>query len=166
MSTLVDSIRDLELHQWIALSHALFTCVLAGLIWTIQIVHYPLFAWVPSDAFTGSGSHEQPDSTGYEREHIRRITRVVAPLMLLELLAAIALVFLLPAVLRVPAIVALLALIAIWISTAAIQSPIHLKIAENPDRELIRKLVTTNWLRTMLWSMRAVFAIVLLPVVL
>ena len=169
MSALLDPLQGLSALQWVALVHALATCFLAGLIWTIQIVHYPLFAWVPPRAFTGQDTTDLPQTGtknhGYEREHIRRITAIVGPAMLLEMVTAAALAYLAPPELRVPAIAALLALFAIWISTATTQGPLHMKIAENADRALIRKLVNTNWLRTVLWSARAVVAIAILPAV-
>ena len=162
----VDQLQSLTPLHWVALTHAAITCFIAGLIWTIQIVHYPLFAWVPPRAFTGQDTTNQPNNQGYEREHMRRITLIVGPAMLLELITAIALTILIPAELRPIAIAALVALFIIWISTATTQGPLHMKIAETADRTLIRKLVNTNWLRTTLWSARSLTAIALLPAVL
>ena len=47
--------------------------MLTGLIWTIQIVHYPLFEQVGEDRFVR-----------YHERHMRRITWVAGPLMLIE----------------------------------------------------------------------------------
>jgi len=58
---------------WRIALHAASTWALVGLIWTIDVVHYPLFARV------GSGFR------AYHEEHMRRITPVVGPLMLAEL---------------------------------------------------------------------------------
>ena len=49
------------------LANAAVACALTGLIWTIQVVHYPLFARVG-----------EAEWRAYEREHQRRITLVVA----------------------------------------------------------------------------------------
>ncbi len=57
------------------------TCLLTGLIWTIQVVHYPLFAHVGRETFID-----------YQAKHARRITFVVGPLMLIEAATAIAMV--------------------------------------------------------------------------
>ena len=54
---------------------------MTGLIWFVQIVHYPLFLRVGADAFRT-----------FSAEHQRRTTRVVAPLMLLEIATATGLV--------------------------------------------------------------------------
>lgn len=58
---------------WRIALHAAATWALVGLIWTIDVVHYPLFAHV------GKGFR------AYHEEHMRRITPVVGPLMLVEL---------------------------------------------------------------------------------
>ena len=63
--------------------HALATVTIAGLIWFVQLVHYPLFPLVGASDFVR-----------YEREHTRRVTWIVAPLMILEAITAVALVLL------------------------------------------------------------------------
>ena len=50
---------------------------LAGLIWTIQVVHYPLFSRVGREGFAA-----------YEQAHSGMITPLVGPVMLAELAAA------------------------------------------------------------------------------
>ena len=67
------------------LSQFAVTCFLTGLIWTIQVVHYPLMAKVGASNFTE-----------YERLHANWITPLVGPAMLAELAAAFALVALRP----------------------------------------------------------------------
>jgi hypothetical protein len=42
----------------------------------------------------------------------------------------------------------------IWISTYFVQVPIHNLLSHKKDRDLIAKLVQTNWIRTMLWSFK------------
>lgn len=120
------------------------TLFLAGLIWTIQIVHYPLFADVDADNYTT-----------YQTRHMSRIAYVVAPVMLAELASGIYL-----ALFSIAGInsnyfrFGLLLVLLNWLSTLFIQSPIHGKLARNYDEKLIKKLVTTNWLRTFFWTLR------------
>lgn len=57
--------------------HYAATWALIGLIWTIQLVHYPLFAQVGRHTFKA-----------YHHRHTTQITWVVAPLMLMELITA------------------------------------------------------------------------------
>ncbi|MAJ47314.1 MAG: hypothetical protein CBC35_08705, partial [Planctomycetes bacterium TMED75] len=84
------------------------TLPLVGLIWTIQLVHYPLFELV--------GEESQVD---YQKEHMNRITWVVAPLMLIELVTVGLLWVLAP--FDVWAIVGALLVAVIWVSTVIIQ---------------------------------------------
>jgi hypothetical protein len=118
------------------------TLMLAGLIWTIQIVHYPLLARVGADVFIA-----------YEREHCTRITWVVAPLMFLELTSNLALAYLSG---WDPNVCGRLGLVfIIWFSTAFIQVPLHRRLGAGYDASAIRSLVRTNWIRTAAWSARA-----------
>ncbi len=55
--------------QWLPLAHLLATALLPGLIWFVQVVHYPLFAAVGQEGFHA-----------YERQHQRLKAFVVAPL--------------------------------------------------------------------------------------
>jgi hypothetical protein len=121
---------------------------LTGLIWIVQVVHYPLFASVGRDGFAS-----------YESAHARLITLVVGPAMLLELAAAVVLAFARPA--SVPAWAAWtgLALVAaIWVSTFLVQVPLHGTLAGGFDAEAHARLVATNWFRTAAWTARAVLA--------
>lgn len=118
---------------------------LAGLIWVVQVVHYPLFARVGAEGFTA-----------YESAHARLITLVVGPAMMVELAAALALVAIRPR--GVPAWAAwtcLALLAATWLSTAAIQVPLHATLARGFDPEAHARLVASNWARTACWSARA-----------
>ncbi|GHF42619.1 hypothetical protein HNQ07_002099 [Deinococcus metalli] len=126
--------------------HAAVTWVLVGLILTIQVVHYPLFARV------GAAGYAE-----YQREHVTRITWLVAPLMLAELATGAALALRPPP--TVPAASAALGLaliVMIWLSTAAVQAPVHGRLSHGFDAALHTRLVTSNWARTVLWLARGV----------
>lgn len=132
--------------------HAAATLYMTGLIWFVQLVHYPLM-----------GNVGRADYTDYQRQHERRTTRAVAPAMLIELITAAWLVVAVPDG-TAPWLTQLgLALvILIWLSTALLQVPCHKKLGRGFDPATHRKLVATNWLRTALWSVRGVIALVLL----
>ena len=126
--------------------HLVATLVMVGVIWFVQVVHYPLFAAVGA-----------ADSRAYAAEHGRRTTWVVAAPMLAELGTGLALVWRRPAVM--PAAwawlgVALLA--AVWASTAGLQVPRHAELAAGFDARAHRRLVRGNWLRTAAWTARGV----------
>lgn len=118
---------------------------LTGLIWTIQVVHYPLFARVGEAEFAA-----------YEAEHTGRITLIVGPMMLVELVAAVALVWARPA--EVPgwaAWVALGLVGVIWASTVFLQIPRHGELAGGFAAGAHGALVATNWIRTAAWTARS-----------
>lgn len=121
---------------------------MTGLIWFVQIVHYPLFSAVGGEAF-------RP----YHGRHVQRTTWVVAPVMLLELATALALPWLRPA--AVPGWVAWvgLALLAVaWTSTGLLQIPRHHELAARYGEGAYAALCRTNWIRTAAWTARGILA--------
>jgi hypothetical protein len=140
---------------YLFLIHLGSTCFMVGLIWLIQIVHYPLFARVGNDQFVR-----------YEREHSRLITYIVAPLMLTELGTGVGVGFLLIQSHPIAIIGNAILLAAIWISTFAIHVPLHKKLESGFDPALHERLVTTNWIRTFSWSVRGILLICLAPFIL
>ena len=134
-------------------AHLGATLFMTGLIWFVQIVHYPLFRQV------GKREYQK-----YQRTHVRLTTWVVGPPMLIELATGAALASGAAAGLLGPAWawtnLALLA--AIWLSTALLQSPAHAKLASGFSAAPHTLLVRSNWLRTLLWSLRSLVLLTLL----
>lgn len=128
----------------VLLLNAAVTLLLTGLIWTIQMVHYPLFARVGAAGWSV-----------YHAEHSARITLLVGPLMLAEVGLAFALVAAAPAERRTLAIAAGALVGLAWASTAFLSVPLHGRLAGTPDAALIASLVRTNWVRTVAWSFRS-----------
>jgi len=130
--------------------HAGVTCFLCGLAWTVQGVHYPLFALVDPASF--------PD---YERSHQIRMGRAVAPPMLLEL----ALAMVLPWIPGVPVGLAwsgLALVLAIWLRTWRVAVPCHRRLAHGFEPAVHRRLIRADRVRTFLWTGRAVLGLLLL----
>lgn len=131
--------------KWLLAANLCAALFLTGLIWTIQIVHYPLFTRVGPDHFAA-----------YEAGHTARITLIVAPAMILELAAAAGLVLLRPAGVPAWAAWVSLALVgAIWASTALLQIPRHSELAGGFNAAAHSALVATNWIRTGAWTARS-----------
>lgn len=121
------------------------TWYLVGLIWMVQQVHYPLFDRV--------GQTEFPR---YASDHGRLITPIVAVPMLVELLTAGWLV-LLSTKTETPTGVLWLGLalvMIIWLTTAFVSVPCHQRLGLGFDAAAYTKLVTSNWIRTIAWSIR------------
>lgn len=130
--------------------HWAATFALLGVIWAVQCVLYPLFARVPSAQFAD-----------YHAEHVRRVTRVVAPLMLLEAASGIVLVAGLG--LRTPVGLSLFPLGVVWASTFFIQVPLHRRLATGWSAARVRQLVRGNWIRTAAWTLRGILVSTTLP---
>ena len=131
--------------DFLFLVHVASTLFLAGLIWTIQVVHYPLFANVGESGYAA-----------YQTSHMSRITYIVAPVMLAELGTAIYFAFVNYEPIDAKFFWLGFALVLIiWVSTAFLQSPIHGRLAEKFDTDLVSKLVLTNWIRTVAWTIRS-----------
>ena len=134
---------------WLVLAHLFATLTMFGVIWTVQVVHYPLFAGVGSDGFTA-----------YEASHQARITWIVLPAMLLELGTALLLVVRRPDVVPPWLVWVGLTLVGVvWLSTAFVQVPLHTTLSAGFDGNAHTRLVTTNWIRTVAWSLRAGLAL-------
>jgi hypothetical protein len=123
------------------LLHAITTWVLCGLIWTIQVVHYPLFGDVGPENFHS-----------FHGRHMRLITWIVAPLMFLEMGSAGLLLF--GGEHSWLFLLSLMALAVVWLSTVVSQVPMHDQLVRGYNAEVIRRLVLTNWWRTLAWTLR------------
>ena len=121
-----------------------------GLIFTTQIVSYPMFFKVKLTNFKI-----------YHEQYVEKISFIVMPLMALELIVAILLVYMSNSI-----IINLIFcnLMLIFLSTYFIQVPLHEKIKTDPNEKLLLRLVRTNWIRTLLWMVKCIFSIQLLLV--
>jgi hypothetical protein len=129
----------------LVLANLFATLTMFGVIWVVQLVHYPLFANVGADGFGA-----------YEAAHKVRITYVVFPAMLLELGTAVALVWLRPDAVPPWMVWLGLALVGVvWLSTALVQVPLHTTLSAGFDGDAHARLVATNWVRTLAWTLRA-----------
>jgi hypothetical protein len=125
--------------------HLAVTWFMTGVIWFVQLVHYPLFA-----------AAEGPSFAAYHRRHLALVTWVVAPAMLVELATGLLLAWAPPPGLSSWTTTAGLLLLAIiWLSTALVQVPCHDRLRAGFDAAAHRRLVTSNWIRTASWSARA-----------
>lgn len=134
-----------ELLRWVLAAHAFATLFMTGLIWFVQVVHYPLFDRVGKAEFAS-----------YERQNTRRTGWVVGGPMLLELALALLLVWS-PGGLMAWSGLGLLGIV--WLSTAVGQMPAHFRLEQGFDAQAHRRLVRGNWIRTIGWSLRGVLAI-------
>lgn len=137
------------LPRGVLLTHVAATLALVGVIWFIQVVHYPLFSHVPSTAFAA-----------YEAAHTRLTTWVVTPPMVVEAVTGVLLLWRRPEEVRLPLVWTGLGLLAIiWLSTALLQVPQHQILLSGFDPSAHRTLLLSNWIRTIAWSVRGVLVL-------
>lgn len=117
---------------------------MTGVIWMVQSVHYPMLGKVGT-------TFEECQSF-----HVSRMGPLVGPVMVMELGSAALLWWFGRGEPVWTAGLALL--VVIWLSTFLIQVPKHNRLACGFDAGVHASLVRTNWLRTVLWSARAVMA--------
>jgi hypothetical protein len=135
--------------EWVLLLNLASTGVMIGVIWFVQVVHYPLFGGVGS-----------PGWTAYAAAHGRRTTLVVGPPMLLELATSVLLALRPPPGIPPAATWAGLALVAVvWASTGLLQVPRHRVLGGGWDAAAHRSLVAGNWVRTVAWTLRGMLVL-------
>ena len=134
--------------------HLAITCTLVGLIWVIQVVHYPLMARVGAT-----------NSRQYQTEHVARIGVLVAPLMICEAILT-AYLCVVAVTLSMPWLAWLGAglLVVVWLVTALWSVPAHNQLTSDNPSGALRRLVFTNWMRTAAWTGRGLVAALLLVV--
>ena len=130
--------------QALFLAHLASTLFMTGLIWFVQVAHYPLLSRV--------ALHDVPR---YEQAHTRLATWVVAPPMLAELVSGVLLLWVRPAgVSSRMAWMGVALLGVVWCSTQFVQVPCHARLSRAFDPAVHWRLVQTNWIRTVAWSLR------------
>lgn len=128
------------------------TCVMVGVIWFVQLVHYPLLSLIGVDR-----------APAVAVEHQRRTAWVVGLPMAVEGVTTLVLLFSRPDGVSTWLPWAGAVVLAVVLgSTVFLSVPLHERMATAPDETIGRRLVTTNWPRTIGWSARAVIAGVML----
>ncbi|MFT4779093.1 MAG: hypothetical protein ACI923_001628 [Flavobacteriales bacterium] len=133
--------------EWFLIIHAGSTFFMAGLCWFVQIVHYPLFHQIGLQQFPL-----------YEKKNF--VTAFIAvPVMAIEFTTGLYLLYH-----NIESIYFLNAalMVIIGLSTMLLQVPIHFKLMKKASSKLIRKLILTNWIRTLSWSIRIILIGILL----
>jgi len=127
-------------------SAALF---MTGLIWFVQIVHYPLFDSVGGQEFLA-----------YAEKHRHLTSLVVVMPMVIEICTAL----ILASIWKGPDVwllwVCFAMVVAIWVSTAFCSIPCHSILCGTGYSEATHHwLVQSNWVRTICWTARSVILV-------
>lgn len=144
--------RFMNTAQFIFIANFVATIFMTGLIWMVQVVHYPLFNDV------GPENYIQ-----YQLRHQTNITFIVGPVMLIELFTAILMAWYpMSSSDRWTVYVGIALVAVIWLSTASLQIPCHQKLSQGFDQAVYNWLVRSNWIRTIAWTARGVLMTVIL----
>ena len=131
--------------------HIAATWYMVGLIWFVQLVHYPMM-------------DRAADFIEYERVHCQKTTWAVGPAMLIEIATLVVWGIFQPELLVDPLYIGLASLLGIiWVSTACLQVPAHHRLSQGYNAATHRWLVNSNWIRTFAWSLRGVGVLFLTP---
>jgi hypothetical protein len=135
--------------QAFLLLEAAATLFMAGVLWTMQLLNYPLLALVGTEAFPR-----------YEAAHNRRFALVVVPGVLAAAAGGIGLAASRPG--QVPPwapACELALLLVVVISTATLQGREHGALAAGFDQRTLSLLVRSNWIRVAAWSAAGALAL-------
>ena len=125
------------------------TFAMTGIIWFVQIVHYPLMRKVGKGRFVR-----------YMQTHFVLAAFVVGPLMLLEAAAVVyGLLTPTPWITHDAALLGAVLLLVIWISTFAIHLPQYRRLEREFEARAYRRLLFNNWIRCYAWSFRSIILV-------
>jgi len=133
----------------LATAHLVSALFLVGMIWTVQLVHYPLMAQVGLERFPR-----------YAAAHAPRMTAVVALPWAVQGATTIALLVATPPGVARPLVwsAAVTAAIPVLVTLFA-SIPAHTRLASAFDDAVHRRLVRTNWMRTAAWTAHGAIAV-------
>ena len=129
-------------NNFVLLGHLIFTSIMTGVIWVIQIVHYPSFHFIEKELYTA-----------FQKFHMNKISIIVIPIMLAELITGMML-FLDKSSKSPFLIVSFVILILIWLITGVFFSKAHNELMTGYQELVVNQLVVMNWIRTLLWTLR------------
>lgn len=119
--------------------HSLVDFGMCVVLWLVQLVIYPSFL-----------RFESSELIAWHKAYTFRVSFVILPLMFGQLALSISSVVGDASILEW---IAFAFVLVCWILTFFVSVPLHRKIEQNDiTRETRQKLITTNWPRTILWS--------------
>jgi heme exporter protein D len=130
-------------------THLVSTLFLVGMIWTVQLVHYPLMALVGPEHFAN-----------YEAAHAPRMAAVVMVPWALQGITVAGLLLAVPDGVAASLVwgAAVTALVPVVV-TATTSVPAHRRLTSGFDARTHRRLVASNWIRTVGWTGHGAIAV-------
>ncbi len=123
---------------WIDL-HDLCVIWMTAVIWLVQVLIYPNFRFIPDAEFKA-----------FHKRHCDRISLPVGPMIVQLFMVAMVL----KEGSRTPEwIFHGIAIALIYAVTAVFSAPAHAKLGRGKNLQAIDRLILSNWVRTLLWTM-------------
>lgn len=129
--------------QILLIIQSIATFALFGMAWFIQTVHYPLYTLIKEGFIE------------YERAHLRRVSILMGTFMLAEMITGIMLTMTLVEGFKLKLVVFnLILIICIWLWTLFFHIYQHQRLSIHFSQKLLRILISTHWVRTLLWTIK------------
>lgn len=125
--------------------HLIATSMMVAIIWMVQILHYPSFLFVDKQQYTE-----------FQHFHMKKISYIIVPIMLLELFSGFGILFYIEKV-QLSLYASLTLLVLIWVITGLFFTKYHTELSKKYNRNTILRLIRFNWIRTVLWTIRLAF---------
>ena len=125
--------------------HLIATSMMVAIIWMVQILHYPSFLFV-----------EKKQYTEFQQFHMKKISYIIVPIMLLELFSGFGILFYIEKA-QLSLYASLTLLVLIWVITGLFFTKYHTELSKKYNRNTILRLIRFNWIRTVLWTIRLAF---------
>ena len=124
------------------LIHLITTAMMVSIIWLVQILHYPTFLYIDNERYTE-----------FQNFHMKNISFLIIPLMLLEFLTGFFLLFFVNEI-DFYFSISFSLLVLIWLITVLFFTRYHSALSNKYERNIILRLIRLNWIRTFFWTAR------------
>lgn len=129
----------------VVIAHCVAACFMVGMIWTVHLLHYPLFEYVGEDTYVR-----------FQQEHVDRIGTLLFVPWLTEgatLLAILGLAFIGgQRSLRIPAFINAIAMAIVLVISGFWSAPAHGDLSDGFDPDVHNRLMNANFVRTLAWT--------------
>ena len=132
------------------IAHFTSTSIMVGVIWVIQLVHYPSFKYV-----------KDSDYIIFQKKHMSNISYIVFPVMITELITSLLIFF--SGEKSFFFMLSLICLSMIWVITGVLFTKFHSILQTGKDLKMIEKMIKANWIRTLLWTLRIIMILFVIP---
>lgn len=122
--------------------HLISTSMMVAIIWIVQILHYPTFLFIDKERYTE-----------FQQFHMNKISYIIVPLMLVELITGLSILFTVENI-QFSFYVSLSLLILIWLITGLFFTKFHSELSKKFSHNTILRLIRLNWIRTVFWTIR------------